>query len=446
MMTRRGRFSIQAMMAVLLVTVFCVASVFAASQRNFNWKRYAGTTLRIVFSQNEWVTAMQPLSKEFEDLTGIHLVYDVYPEDQARQKLAMEFAGGMSTADLFYMHPMQEGLYYEQAGYFAHLEKFLANKKLTNPQFDIKDFGEAGIKDATVKGHLIALPIVQEVSFLGYRKDLFNKYHVKVPQTFAELKAAAAKLTLDTDGDGKMDVYGITYRGRKAAATSQWVTFLYGMGGKWLTDDGAPAINSPEAIQAYETYGEILRKYGPPGAVNDSVYEVASNFSQGRAAMIIDTSSRLTQLEDKTKSLVAGKIGYAVVPGGSAGSKPAVLVSAIAMSSFSKHKEAAWLYLQWACSKEKNLFMLLKGQPVPRKSAWNNSQYKKTDKYPEMSKVILKSIQIGNNYWNPPVLSVAEVREAVGQVIVDAILGKANIKASADKAAQEMKKIIESTK
>jgi multiple sugar transport system substrate-binding protein len=350
----------------------------------------------------------------------------------------------MSTADVFYMHPRQEGLYYEKAGYFAHLETFLSDPTMTHSEFDAKDFSKAAIEDVTINKHLIALPIIQEVSFLGYRKDLCQRYGVKVPTTFTEFMDAAAKLTRDYDGDGKNE-YGITMRGRKAAATSQWVVFLYGMGGSWLTADRKPAINSPEAVESFKFYGEILRKYGPPGAVNDSIYEVLSLFQQGKAGMIIDTSSRMQAIEDATKSSVAGKVGYAVVPGGKAGPKPGVLVSALSISSFSKKKEAAWYFVQWATNKQNNLRNLLAGQSVVRDSAWQSDAFRKVDTHQDMTKAIVESGKVGNNLWNPPVIAVPQVREVVGQVIVDAILGKTNIKAAADKAAEEMAKIMKET-
>jgi multiple sugar transport system substrate-binding protein len=436
MMRRKAGWGGLAIGVVLFLLLMALPG--SGDAQTFNWKKYAGAEIRVVFAVNEWVNLMKGVTKEFEELTGIKVVYDIYPEDQHRQKLAMEFAGGMSTADVFYMHPRQEGMYYEKAGYFAPLEKFLSDPALTHAEYDWNDFNKAAIADVTINKHIVAVPIIQEVSFLGYRKDLFQKYGVKVPTTIDEFKDAAAKLTRD-------GVFGVTMRGRKAAATSQWVVFLYGMGGSWLTDDRKPAINSPVAVEAFKTYGEILRKYGPTGAVNDSVYEVLSVFQQGRAAMIIDTSSRMEGIEDAAKSSVAGKVGYAVVPGGKAGPKPGVLVSALSVSSFSKKKEAAWYYVQWASNKQNTLRNLLAGQSVPRDSAWQADAFKKVDKHPDMTKVILTSGKVGNNFWNPPIIAVPQVREIVGQVIVDAILGNTDVKAAADKAADEMAKIMKET-
>ena len=53
-------------------------------------------------------------------------------------------------------------------------------------------------------------------SLLIYRKDLAKEHGVTQPETWAELIEAAKKLTLDTDGDGNVDVYGDHGAGRQS--------------------------------------------------------------------------------------------------------------------------------------------------------------------------------------------------------------------------------------
>jgi hypothetical protein len=54
----------------------------------------------------------------------------------------------------------------------------------------------------------------------------------------------------------------------------------------------------------------------------------------------------------------------------------------------------------------------------------------------------MKSFELGQPQWNPPVINVPEIRDIVGQVIVDAIEGK-DVAASAKKAADLMDKKME---
>jgi multiple sugar transport system substrate-binding protein len=239
-------------------------------------------------------------------------------------------------------------------------------------------------------------------------------------------------------------VVGIVLRGKKAAATSQWAPYLFGFGGSWLTKDGKPAMNTPEAVQAFDYYGRLLRNYGPPGAVNYHWYECVSLFVQGKAAMYTDVSNRIFFFEDPSKSQIVGKIGYAMFPAGPAGRKPTMEVWSMAVSSKSKKKEAAYLFVQWAASKENILKMQMKGAPSVRASAWKDPKFLAEQKHKDWVEASLKSLEIASTDWNPPIVAVSEVRDEVGAVIVSSILGE-NVKVAADKANAEMAKIMEKT-
>jgi ABC-type glycerol-3-phosphate transport system substrate-binding protein len=54
----------------------------------------------------------------------------------------------------------------------------------------------------------------------------------------------------------------------------------------------------------------------------------------------------------------------------------------------------------------------------------------------------MKSFELGQPQWNPPVINVPEIRDITGQVIVEAIEGK-DVAASAKKAAELMDKKME---
>lgn len=442
-MMAKSRFS--RVMLVVALGVFLVAGlVTSAAAADFNWKKYEGTTLRFLANKHPWTDAIEPLIPEFEKKTGIKVNLEVFPEDQFRQKVTVELAAGTGSMDVFMSMPVQEGQKFERSGWYEPLDKFVPNKALTNPDFDAKDFLKASFDGERINGKLIGLPIQSETELLFYRKDLFEKYKVKVPTTMDEMLAAARKLTMDTDGDGQVDLYGIVSRGKRAAATSQFSTYLHNFGGEWLDKDRKPAVNTPAAIKAFQYYGNILRNYGPPGSSNNHWYEVTSLFSQGKAAMMTDASVFMSIVEDPEKSKVGGKVGYVVFPKGSAGTHPLVINWGLSISAQSRNKEAAWYFLQWAASKENALKAQLANVPTARKSAWESPEFKAMDKHPDWTVASLKSYQIGTPLQNPPVVAVSEVRDAIGLVIVDAILGK-DVKASANKAAQEMGSIMSKT-
>jgi len=421
--------------------VFVVAPGITWAQK-FDWQMHKGTSIRVMANKNASGEAIQALVPDFEKLTGIKVQYETFTEDQYRQKVLLELAAGTGGVDAIQTATAQEGLKFWRSGWYEPLDEYLKNPRLTDPNYDLADISKPALAGNTYDGKLVALPTTQQTTMLYYRKDLFDKYKIKVPQTMAELEEAAKKLHNMDEGGQK--IVGIVLRGKKAAATSQWAPYLLSMGGSWLTKDGKPAMNSPEAIQAFDFYGRLLRNYGPPGAVNYHWYECVSLFVQGKAAMYTDVSNRIFYFEDPAKSQVVGKVGYALFPAGSTGRKPTMEVWSMAIASKSKKKEAAYLFVQWAASKENILKMHLKGAPSVRAFAWKDPKFLAEQKHKDWIEASVKSLDIASTEWNPPVVAVSEVRDAVGAVIVSSILGE-NVKAEADKANAEIAKIMEKT-
>ena len=291
-------------------------------------------------------------------------------------------------------------------------------------------------------GKQIGIVINAEASLLSYRKDLFERFKVKVPDTMQELEEAA-KFFTGKEVDGKKMV-GITLRGKGAAATCQWVDFLYSFGGSWTNAEGKSNLASPESIAAFKFYGDLLRNYGPQGGTMLHWSESTSIFMEGKAAMIFDANVFKSLYENPKESKVAGKVGYTTIPAGPAGKVPHVSNWSLAISGTStpERQKAAWLFVQWATNKENVLGALMAGVPAGRASAWNSPDYKSKDATPDWTAGSLESFEIGQPQWNPPVLNVPEIRDITGLVIVDAIEGK-DVAASAKKAAEEMNKKME---
>jgi multiple sugar transport system substrate-binding protein len=425
-----------------LVWLAACLAVEPAAAQTFDWQTQKGTSIRVMFSKGALGQTIESCLPEFEKQTGIKVQYETFPEDQFRQKVLLELGAGIGALDAFWTFAAQEGLKFTHAGWYEPLDAYLKNPRLTDPAFDLADISKGAVQGNIYDGRLTSLPVQQNTTMLFYRKDLFERLKLKVPQTYAELEETAKRLHNLEEGGQK--VVGIVMRGKMAAATSQWAPYLLGMGGTWLTKDGKPAINSPEAVQALDLYGRLLRNYGPPGAVNYHWYECVSLFVQGKAAMYTDVNSRLFQLEDPAKSQVVGKVGYALFPAGPAGRRPTMEAISMAVSSKSKKKEAAYLFLEWAAGKDVALKLLVKGVPVPRASAWKDSRFLTEQKHADWVEASLKSLEIASTEWNPPVIAVSEVRDVVGAAIVSSILGE-NVKTAADKAAVEMAKIMEKT-
>jgi len=421
----------------LILLIFFSTTSFAS----VNWRQFEGTEIRLLMNKHPFTTFIEPKIPEFEELTGIKVNMEVFPEDQFRDKRLIELNAG-ADVDGFMIMPGQAKLHYWKAGWLAPLEGYIEDPQLTEEDWNVDDFFAGPMGGASIEGHQIGVVINAEASLLAYRRDLFEEYGVKVPETMEELEEAA-KFFHGKEIDGKKMV-GIAMRGMKAAATSQFVDFLYSFGGSWTDEEGNANINSPESIAAFEFYGKLLREYGPQGPTMYHWAEATSTFMDGTAAMIFDANVFSSMYEDPAESKVAGKVGYTTIPAGPAGKHPHVSNWSLAVSGAAPEEKqmATWLFVQWATNKENALGSLLTGVPAGRESAWTDPKFAEEDRTPDWTAASLESFEIGQPDWNPPVLNVSEIRDIIGEVIVDAIDGK-DVKASAEDAARLMNQKME---
>src|SRR5207245_3077290 len=90
-----------------------------------------------------------------------------------------------------------------------------------------------------------------------------------------------------------------------------------------------------------------------------------------------------SQFEDTAKSKVVGKVGYAMLPSGPGGRVSPIYITGMAVSSQSRNKEAAYLFGQWATSKQNMVRELMAGVGVARSSTWDSSEAKAKPKMTE---------------------------------------------------------------
>jgi multiple sugar transport system substrate-binding protein len=425
--------------AATALAVLSMALAATASAQTFKWDQAKGSTIRVLLNQHPWTTAITPYLPEFEKLTGIKVVTEVFPEAQYRQKVLVELASGTGALDAFMMTPNQEGMLYLRSGWLEPLDAYTKNYKITPTDITMNDFFPATLAAERINGQLVGLPLQQETTMLFYRKDLFEKNRIAVPRTFAQLEAAAKALNKD-------GMAGIALRGRAAAATSQLAPYMFGFGANWLTGDGKSAFTSEEMNKALTFYSGLLSKYGPPGATTLHWAEVTSLFAQGKAAMFTDGSLFRSVVEDPKTSTVVGKIGFAPFPAGPSGKKtPVVITWGMSIAKASKNKTAAWIFTQWATNKQNQLRVLLKDVPAARRSAWKAPEFVQNDKSPEWTKANLQQLEYANPVWNPPIISVGEVRDILGQAIVSAIQG-GDVKAALAKAAADTNVVLDKEK
>ena len=165
-------------------------------------------------------------------------------------------------------------------------------------------------------------------SLLIYRKDLAEEQGVERPETWDDLLAAAEKLTLDTDGDGTVDVYGITIPGDNLFINIMMGELIKANGGRLFDDDNRPLFTSPEMKETLQ-FWQDLTAYLPPGWEGHGYRETFANMYGGKAAMMFQGYGRGASLIEEyapEEMRSADTFDVWVKPQGPSGDQPAAQV------------------------------------------------------------------------------------------------------------------------
>ena len=413
----------------------------AAKVTSFSWQNFSGQELHLMMAQKQWAQIVSPKLAEFEKLTGMKVIPQIFPENQFRQKLGIELASGSSSADVFMADALVSAPLYHKSGWIQPLNDLLKNANLTSPDFDYEDFLPTVKQASTVDGQILGIPEEVDGQILYYNTEIFQKYKLEPPMTLEGIVQVAKEVM--TKSNGK--TYGIVMRGMGPKAISQWSTFMADLGGWWVNGDGKADLTSQENIQAFAMYGDLLRAYGPPGEMNMDWPDALSVFAQGQAAMFCDAASFRKTVVDPSSSRIVGKWGAIAMPPGAQGTHPMTNSWVLSIGKNARSPDASWLLVQWLLSKKMVLTSLLQGIPSPRASAWKSDQFTSQDKYPFWTSAFMQNLKTGNPQFQAPVIDVARSQDIIGPVITTAIEG-GDIRQAAEKANLQLQALIESEK
>jgi multiple sugar transport system substrate-binding protein len=210
----------------------------------------------------------------------------------------------------------------------------LQSKGLLLPLDDVvKEIGEANIWEqvrrvCNVGGKQYGLVHAAGTSLLIYRKDLAEKHGLKAPKTWADLVRAAKTLTLDTNGDGRIDIYGISLPGDNLFINILLGELIKANGGQLFDKNNRPMLTDPKMIETLEFWRDLSR-YAPPGWEGHGYLQTFQNLYGQKAAMMLAGYGRGAGMIEKfaPKEMANDKIfDVWVKPHGPSGSEPAAQV------------------------------------------------------------------------------------------------------------------------
>lgn len=205
----------------------------------------------------------------------------------------------------------------------VHLDDFgmsvLADQGMLEPAGDVvnaigvDDYSPVPLKAVTFKGTVWGVPFSNGFDLLWYRKDLYEKFGLKPPRTWDELLHNVKTLHGNLPGVGQM--YGIAMALNTSNHTNDTIQNIMWTNGATILDkNGKVALNSPEAIQAYNFQKELF-KYATPGVAQYGHLEVLNAFATGNVAHT-NYAARMVLHVMRTNPKLGDSVGAVTKPKG----------------------------------------------------------------------------------------------------------------------------------
>lgn len=295
------------------------------------------------------------------------------------------------------------------------------------------------------QGHPYNVPYGLDSYVMYYRTDLFEQAGIeKVPETWDELIEVAQKLTVDLDGDGNIDQWGLATNGLPGQVfnTYSFFNLLLTNNGQVIDETGMPTFNSPEGVEALQFMVDLRNKYKvmPPDVVTYDNNEIHEGFLSGKFAMILHWPYVYGMTYG---SEIEGKVGYCAVPHSEKGQSSTVLNAwSFGIPEMSENKDLAWDLLTYLISTEEGAFEFSKMSDWPfRRSAYEKAQeeYEIPADFQAFSEFVFKTAD--TNSQKIVMIRGGETSIILGDYIDKAMMGTMSVEdalASAEKDILEL--------
>jgi multiple sugar transport system substrate-binding protein len=308
-------------------------------------------------------------------------------------------------------------------------------------------------KALKIKGHIYLAPEMTKFPILFYRKDHFEKYGVdRPPKTWQEIIEIGKQLTIDTNNDGKPDIWGWLHHFAittpRQTYEALW-NYIYPQGGSVMGPDGISSFETEEAKNALKFIYSLANEHKimPPAVTTITEQQATDVVMGGTAAMYLGWTWHYPRF---LRELGEEKIGVAPIPksggweGTPEGQHSGVLdLDAWGVNPFAPkwQKEAAKLYCHMYSSFMCQWFELaVEGNAPTFKEVWERKELAEIPFY----KVAVQSVE-GRRYLDWQILELvpraAMVAEAVTPIEGELILGRITPEEASKKMQAEVKKI-----
>jgi multiple sugar transport system substrate-binding protein len=410
-----------------------------AQTSGFDWKRFKGEHIEVSLVRNPRHEILQRFQREFENLTGIDVGFELVGDQQHRQKQIIDFSSGTPGFDVTSISYHAQKRLFANSKWLADLGPLLNDPSLTAAEFDYSDFSPSAVAFASPSaGRVESIPLSLDYFMFYCNQAMLAEAGVNYPSDFSEVLSVASKMTNPSRGE-----YGWIARGLKNANTYIWAALMLGWGEEAVGSNGQLNTEGAAAVAAAEFYAKLGRECGPPGSVGFNWAECQSSFMQGKIGIWPDISGFAAPLEDPTKSRLKGKVNYGVVPRGPKAQAVAVTGDGLGIAAASRKKGPAHLYLQWATGQQNQARILQAGAGTgSRNSIYADQSVLGAVTAPNAWIDCVKRSSVIARPCLPDIVPINEFRDIFGIALTNMLSG-GDARAELSKATEQFKPILE---
>ena len=218
-----------------------------------------------------------------------------------------------------------------------------------------------------VAGKVMALPYFADSQFLYFRRDLLAKHQVAPPKTWDELTAAAQKI-LAAEAATSPNLRGFSTAGAPIEGTvCTFLVPLWGMGGSLTDAQGKLALDPAQGQRALALWADLRAKNITPANIAEIATDrIRVDMQAGNLIFAMQWGYAWNRFQNDSDSQVKDRIGVVPLPS-FAGHANATCVGGwqVAVSAFSKNKEAAVKLLRFLSSPEVSKMQAIAASHLP---------------------------------------------------------------------------------
>lgn len=228
-----------------------------------------GNAINVLMVNNPQMVELQKLTADhFTKETGIKVNFTVLPENDVRDKISQDFANQAGQYDAATLSNYEIPIY-ARNDWLHEMDSYVAE----DPAYDEQDILGPMRESLTADdGKLYGQPFYGESSFLMYRKDLFAKAGLTMPEhpTWTQVAEFAEKLDGSEPGMKGICLRGLPGWGELMAPLT---TVVNTFGGTWFDTDWRARLDSPSGRRrrsSMSTWSASTASPAPPSPASPS--------------------------------------------------------------------------------------------------------------------------------------------------------------------------------